>query len=530
MKKIIAILLFTLLLSYCFEQPIGQPQAPLFNNVNTSHFAITTQSPKAQRYFDQGLSLSYGLNHEEAVRSFREAVRLDPSCAMCYWGCAYALTANLSKPMINSELEAANKAITKAFQLLKSKHKPYTDLEKQLIQALVQRYPKQSIENRMAFDKIYANAMREVWQYFPNNETVGVLFAKALLEINPNDYWRANGLPLPITTEIIDVLEESLVLSPKHLGANHLYVYILHNSSQSVKALASADTLYHLLPQLGHFLHLSSHIYLQQGEYTKAITFAKKLRESNKLYHKQCYAQGTKTFTQTIDYQKVILAAATLGGDKKLAIATAKQLVQYKQGQADDTLNLYKNTLLNYTLVKFEKWNKILSQPLQYHHPYETAIAHYARGMAFVGKKQLDNAQQEQQELLYCLNSDILKNSHLWTQTPTVQLPIQIANLILTAKIAQQKGEITTAINQLETALTLEEPLRKLDITEWFCPVRHVLGELLLETEQFAAAEQIYRQDLQQYPKNDWAQNGLEQSLELQQKTSNTQTALGVQE
>jgi len=226
----------------------GMRAAPLFNDLGSHHHAITTRSPLAQRYFDQGLTLAYGFNHAEAIRSFKEAARLDPNCAMAYWGVAYALGPNINAPMRGEDVPKAWEALNQARRLVpKSSEK-----EQAYIRALEKRYSPQPVADRSALDLAYANAMREVMKQYPDDLDAATLFAEALMDTMPWNYYSEDLRPKSATVEITTTLESVLARSPRHPGANHFYIHAVEASPYPERALPSAYRLRDIAPGAGH--------------------------------------------------------------------------------------------------------------------------------------------------------------------------------------------------------------------------------------------------------------------------------------
>ncbi|MDE5099976.1 MAG: hypothetical protein O4861_17220 [Trichodesmium sp. St16_bin4-tuft] len=239
---------------------------PLWNNLGNIHHKITTTSPQAQRYFDQGLTFIFGFNHAEAKRSFQQATQIDSDCAMCYWGIALSEGPNINAPMNQESIPTTYKAIQKA-QKLSTKTTP---IEQVYIKALSQRYSDQNLENRQPLDMAYANAMRELSQQYPSDLDAATLFAESLMDLMPWNYWQENGEPQPLTNKLVKTLEFVLEKNPNHPGAIHYYIHTLEASPYPEKAEKAADRLSNLVPASGHLVHMPSHLYLRIGRYHDA--------------------------------------------------------------------------------------------------------------------------------------------------------------------------------------------------------------------------------------------------------------------
>ncbi|MGH7804769.1 MAG: hypothetical protein ACREQJ_10505, partial [Candidatus Binatia bacterium] len=262
--------------------------APLFNDLGSHHYPVTTTSKLAQRYFDQGLILAWGFNHAEAARSFREAQRLDPKCAMCSWGEAYVLGPNINKPMDEADAVPAWKAL----QAAKAAAKNAGPKEQALIEALSKRYAEKAPKDRSGLDKDYAAAMRKVAKAYPDDLEVQTIFAESLMDTMPWNYYEKGGAPKPATKEVVAALESVMAREPRHAGAIHLYIHAVEASSTPERAEAPADRLADLVPGAGHLVHMPSHIYFRVGRYQDANEANDRAATADESYISQCLAQG----------------------------------------------------------------------------------------------------------------------------------------------------------------------------------------------------------------------------------------------
>ncbi|HEY9739250.1 MAG TPA: hypothetical protein V6C90_02050, partial [Coleofasciculaceae cyanobacterium] len=355
--------------------------APLFNNLGDYHHPISTTSKLAQRYFDQGLILAYGFNHAEAVRSFKEAAKLDPNCAMCYWGIAYVLGPNINAPMEAEALIETGQALQKAIALSKNA----SEKEQAYIQALAKRYPIKHVEDRKPFDIAYANAMREVAKRYPDDLDAATLFVEALMDTTPWDYWKENGEPKPEGIEIMARLESILQRNPNHAGANHLYIHAVEKARPEL-GVAAADRLMSLVPGAGHLVHMASHIYIRVGRYHDAVVSNQRGIEADKAYATHSHTQTMYSMGYMPHNHHFLWFAALMTGQSELAIQAATQTAkvdekQMRQPELSGSLQHYYAIPL-YTLTRFGKWDEILTTPAPANDlKYPTGVWHYARGM-----------------------------------------------------------------------------------------------------------------------------------------------------
>ena len=489
--------------------------APLYNNLGSQSHPITTSSPQVQRYFDQGLIFTFGFNHAEAERSFREATKLDSSCAICYWGIALALGSNINAPMSDDSVPQAYEAIQKALQLADRA----SESEQAYIQALSKRYSPEPVADRQPLDLAYANAMREVSQRYPDDLDAATLFAESLMDLMPWNYWTEEGQPKPGTSEVIATLESVLERNPNHPGAIHYYIHAVEASSNPERAEAAADRLRNLVPGAGHLVHMPAHIYLRIGRYHDASVANESAIASDESYLDQSQAQGLYPSLYYPHNIHFLWKAASMEGRSGVAIDAARKLVAKvspEQVRQFPLTEIFPPTPL-FALVRFGKWDEVLSEPQppeDFH--YTRAMWHYARGMALTAKGRLEEAVNEKVSLRSFLNSE--KIAALETvEVPAVRL-IQIADHVLAGKIAEQRGQNDEAIAQFKAAVEIQDGLPYMEPPYWYYPVRQEVGAVLLKLDRPGEAEAVYREDLRQHPRNGWSLFGLAQSLHSQGK------------
>ncbi|BAZ12469.1 TPR repeat-containing protein [Calothrix sp. NIES-4071] len=505
---------------YSRSTEIHSQTAPLLKNLGAYHHPISTKSELAQRYFDQGLILTYAFNHDEAARSFRTAAEIDSSCAMCYWGIAIVKGPNINAAMEADAVPEARLALQKAIELSKN----VTESEKGYIQALAQRYPSEEIlADRKSFDIAYANAMRELHERYPTDLDAATLFAEAVMDTFPWDYWAADGKPRKETVEVLNALESVLKRNPDHPGANHLYIHAVEASPNPERGVQSADRLRNFATGAGHLVHMPSHIYIRVGRYQDAVIANQKAIAVDKEYMSQHKASGLYPLAYMPHNHHFLLASATMSGQSKLAIAAARDtatMADEKQMRVTgyETLQHYYAMPL-YTLTKFGKWDEILKQSTPAPDlKYPQGVWHYARGMAFQGLGQLQQATQELEELRKIAEYPSLEKVTIWNINSAADL-MQIASHVLAGEIAAKQGNYTKAIDHLKQGVALEDKLNYDEPATWYSPVRHLLGAVLLTANRPADAEKVYQEDLKHNPKNGWSLFGLAQSLDMQGKT-----------
>jgi tetratricopeptide (TPR) repeat protein len=495
--------------------------APLFDGMGQHQHPITTSVPAAQLYFDQGLVLAFGFNHAEAIRSFKAAQRLDPGCAMCFWGEALAtgpninVTSNGKAVMSNGERKSAYAALLKALALKASA----SQAEQDYIDALATRYDGNPESDRALLDITYADAMRKLTQKYPADNDAGALFAEALMNTMPWDYWLDAEHPKPATQEVINTLESIMARQPKHPLALHLYIHAVEASTNPGRAEVAADTLTNLVPASGHLVHMPAHIYWRVGRYNDAVQANIQAATVDEEYIAQCNAQG---FYPALYYPHNIhflWAASSMMGNSKLAIESARKValnVRLDMIEQFPTVEFFK-TIPILALTQFGHWDEILAEPMPpAKHQYSNAIQHYARGIALLRKSDVEAAQAELNALHPLIDTKIIHTLDGSDYPATVLL--SIAEQLLMGEIALYKGNSAEAIRYFTQAVAEQDTLPYTEPPFWYYPTRQSLGQALLQAKEFAAAEQVYRKDLEAYPKNGWSMFGLIQSLQAQNK------------
>ncbi len=496
-------------------------KAPLIAGLSGIHFNISTSNKEAQTYFNQGMMLAYGFNHAEAARSFFEAARIDPACAMAHWGYAYVLGPNYNAGMDDDNAGLAYEAIQKAQSLAEA----CTPKEAALIKAMTLRYPVSSGIDRRSADVKYADAMKQVYAQYPNDPDIGALYAESLMNLHPWDlYEKQSKAPRAWTPGLIALLETLISKHPRHAGIHHLYVHAMEASATPEKALPSARLLDTLVPGAGHLLHMPSHIYINTGDYHLGSLANIRAIEADSSYTTACHAQGVYPLSYYPHNYHFLAATATLEGRSAWAWMAARKLQQHTSPAVMrmpgwGTLQHY-YTIPYQIAVKFSLTDSLLALPPPPEDlVYPRAIWHYARGMVWANSRQLAAAQQELDSLLRLFSDTTLQHLTIW-EINTMDAIVQIAAKVLSAKIALHQHLPEVSIALLREAVILEDALNYNEPPDWFFSVRHHLGAALLEAGHFAEAEKIYREDLRTWRKNGWALMGLYHALLAQNNTA----------
>jgi tetratricopeptide (TPR) repeat protein len=523
-SRVTAALAVTVLVLGCSTRQERQPAqasaasaarpAPLFSDLGNHHHAITTKSEMAQKYFDQGLTLAYGFNHAEAVRSFEAAVKHDPECAMCYWGMSFALGPNINAPMSPENMPAAWEALQKA----KKHARGASKRERAYIDALATRYEKQPPADRSPLDGAFCDAMREVAGRYPDDLDAQAIFAESGMDTMAWDYYQKDGSPKPLTNEVIATLERILKADPNHIGAIHYYIHAVEASSTPERAEPYADRLGALCPGAGHLVHMPSHIYYRVGRYNDATAANERAAKADESYITQCKAQGFYPAMYYPHNVHFLLASAMEEGRSELAIQNGKKLYDLMADTQFEEFPILEEfrPIYWYTLARFAKWNEILAQPAPKDTlRYSNAMWHYARGRAFVGLGKLKEARQERDALAAIAADPTLAAFKMQSGSTAGQL-MSIARHVLDASIAEARGRIDDAVSDLRMAIAIQDALPYTEPPPWYFPVRHALGAALLKAKRTAEAEQVYRDDLERNRGNGWSLYGLAMSLRAQ--------------
>ena len=489
-------------------------KAPLFSGLEGVHFPVSTKNAEAQKYFDQGLMLSFGFNHAEAGRSFYEAARQDSACAMCWWGFAYVLGPNYNAGMEPDNFQRAYEAVQKA----KLYSASCTQKEKDLIEALTYRYTNDTNVTRSVLDSTYATAMRKVYKKYPDDITLASLVAESLMDLHPWNLWMKDGSIQPWTPEIIAVLESCLKKEPKHAGANHFYIHAMEMSQHAEFALASADLLRDLVPGSGHLVHMPSHTYIRIGRYHDGVVVNQKAVLVDSLYMDACHAQGVYPLAYYPHNYHFIAACATLCGESKIAMKGAFATADHAHKKllrdpAWATLQHY-YSIPWYVEVKLGLWYDI-------HHStapdkdlkYPSVIWHYAQGMAMLSKNKIDDAKKNLGKMNVIMTDTTIKALTIWGINSVFDLCV-IASKTLEGEIKAKENNYEAAISLLKEAVVNEDALNYDEPPDWFFSVRHHLGAVLIEAGKFQEAIKVYEEDLKTFRENGWALRGLMNAYE----------------
>lgn len=483
---------------------------------------ITTDSVQAQRWFNQGMQLTYGFNHDEAIRSFEKAAALDPGAAMPWWGIAYCLGININDPAMTEERSRrAREAIDQAIARLDDE----TPVEHALVTALGHRYQWPAPEDRSQLDQNYAAMMGQVHQRFPHDSDVGALYAESLMNLQPWDYWTAQGQPKGRIGEILAVLERTLEEHPRHPGANHFYIHAVEASNDPDRAVAAAEMLQGLVPGSGHLVHMPSHIFVRVGRYSEAASSNREAIAADKAYFAKAPAPGFYSlyYAHNIHF---LAFASMMSGDYASAITAARDLeAEIPEENLRELAGLVEGIMPTslHVLIRFGRWEQILREP---DYPQwrlmSRATYSYARSVACSA---LGRTQQARAEMAEFERRVALVPEDWYVFNNKVHDVLPIARAMMKGELLFREGRREEAFAILREGIEHEDALVYDEPPAWMLPVRHALGALLMADGQYAEAERLYREDLERNRDNGWALTGLRAAL-LEQRRADEARAL----
>lgn len=492
-----------------------EPIAPKLEGLGDHHFPVTTRNPESQRFFDQGLALTYAFNHSEALRAFKEAVRLDPDNAMAYWGWALVLGPNLNLPMSPEVVPQAYQAIQRAVAL-KDK---VTERERAYIDALAARYSDDPEGERGPLDEAYAGAMAELAKRHPDDLDAATLYAAALMNLHPWDYWSLEGLPKGHTKTVLDTLRSVIDRDPEHVGALHYYIHLVE-ASHPEWAEPYADRLGALMPGAGHIVHMPSHIYMNLGRYADSRDANLRAIEADESYITQCRAQGIYPLNYYPHNIHFLVWSGMMLGQPDAALGFARKIVDKVPASLAQDKNvwaLYELFLSQpmFVLARFGMWEEMLAEPRpDLKSQFMNGVWHYGRALAYLHTGQPDKAREELGPLTEAKVAMSEVEHYIGFNTAGTLLTI--SEEIVKGELAYAGDDTHSALAHLERAVRLQDSLVYIDPPDWYFPVRHFLGAMLLDAGRPVEAEVVYSADLSKNPRNGYSLFGLHRALEEQ--------------
>mgnify|MGYP001577173576 CR=1 FL=1 len=483
---------------------------PLYPDLAASPFPVSTRAPQARRYFSQGLILTYGFNHAGAVRSFREAQRLDPDCAMCWWGQAVALGPNINAPMDDRDHGAALDAMDRAMAL----RSRATPMERALIEAVAQRYSRDPKADRATLDASYADAMLDVARRFPGDDDVAVLTAEAAMDTSPWNYWEADKkTPVGRSGEAVRLVETVLRRNPGHVQANHLYIHLLE-ASDPKRAEAAADRLANpSAPSAAHLVHMPGHIYQLRGRHADSIRANIAAARADEAYIRSAGDNGLVRYGYYPHNIHFIVTSAQMAGDMRTAVREAQRLRTVLDPETSARLAWIQaiDAAPYMAMAQFAEPKAILAMPAADPRlPYAAGMRHYARGVAYAGLRDRAGFDREMVAMENLRTSSALKGM-IDQGVPAADL-LMLAELVARGRFASAQGRLDEAITFYRRAAEIEGSIPYQEPAYWYYPVKQSLGAALFRAGRHAEASDAFRGALAQTPNNGWALYGLGRS------------------
>ena len=493
--------------------PAGKTVDLSLTAVGRQHHPIHTNSKEAQEYFDQGITLVYGFNHEEAARAFERAGQLDPASPMPLWGIALAVGPNYNLDVDAEREKQAFEAIQKAARL--AQHAP--QVEQDYVNALAARYSGDANPDFKRLARNYAEQMQALAKKYPDDLDAATLYAESLMNLNPWKLWSLDGAPGEDTAEIVSVLESVLARDPLHAGANHYYIHAVEASPSPQRALPSAARLEAMVPKAGHLVHMPSHIYSRVGDFSNAAESNAKAIAADATYAKEAERSGSLYDLMYHSHNQHFLAfAAAMEGRyteaRRAADAMEKRLLAHA-----DMMPMLESFLWTpiWVDLRFAKWQEILARPEP---PANRKVPHlmwrYSRTIAYAAERQAAKAEAE--HALYAKEAGLLPNEIPIGQMNHNESMLAVMNEIVEAKLHAAKGNAESALKHWRTAVVAQDKLNYTEPPDWYYPVRESLGASLLAGGNAKEAEQDFREDLRRNPRNPRSLFGLKESLRAQ--------------
>jgi tetratricopeptide (TPR) repeat protein len=489
-------------------------EPPLFTALGDFTYPITTDEAIAQRYFDQGLRLMHAFNHPEALRAFRFAQQIDPACAMCSWGEAYVLGPNINAPMDPAAVAPAAAAILRA----KERAATASERERTLIAALDKRYSPDPQADRSALNRAYADAMADASARFPGDVEIATLYADALMNLLPWDYWEADGRTLkPQVANLVSTLEGALAKDPRHPYALHLYIHAVEASAAPERAESYAEWLGPLMPGAGHMVHMPSHIYFRLGRFQDSIAANRDAVAADEEYLAEVSPYGAYPYSYYPHNVHFLLESARMVGDGPTALAAADKLPRIMSDEVSAEIPWVQviKTAPYFAHAQFSPAETTLSMPDPGDRfPYVRAMWHYARGVAYAAR---GNAQAARSEAMTITRigdrSDFTQMTSAGVPAPDI---VRLASRVVDGRVAQAEGDYDAAAAAFRDAVAIQDGLPYTEPPYWYYPVRQSLGAVLLQAGKPAEAEGMFREALREHPNGAWALFGLREAQRAQ--------------
>ena len=496
-----------LMMSASVVKPAAVPKVPLYDGLGAVDFSVTTTSPEAQQFFRQGLAFAYGFNHAGAIASFREAQRLDPECAMCWWGEAFARGPNINAPMD----AAANARAFGAAAYAQWLARKATPAERALTAALVKRYSPDPQAARASLDAAFADAMLAAAAAHGAHDDLALLAADAAMNTRPWDYWSADKKPYQRIGEAVRLVETVLARSPAHPQAAHLYIHLMENGPDPRVAEAAADRLNApLAPTLGHLVHMPAHIYYRLGRWQDSIRANVAAARADEAWIRDSGDTGLVRYGYYPHNIHFIVTSAQMAGEMPTAIREARKLeTLLDPGISAQIAWIQALAAAPYlAAAQFAPPAEILAMRApDARLPYPTAMRFYARAMARAQQRNGPGFEQELAKLRAVRNSDALKPM-IDQGAPAADL-LHIAEIVARARWASANARLGEAVKLYREAIAIEQKIPYSEPPYWYYPVHQSLGATLYRARRYREASLAFQTALSQSPNNGWVLYGL---------------------
>ncbi len=502
-----------------FTSAASAQTVPLYDDLGDYHYEISTNNSLVQQYFDQGLRLYYAFNHAEAIRAFREAQRLDPACAICWWGEALSYGPNINLPMDQPSGQAAYAAIQQAVALSANA----SAKEQALIEVLASRYTADVPEDRAHLDQAYADALAKLVRQYPDDMDIGVLYAEALMDLRPWDYWNAQGETQPGIDIALNHLQNAMAANENHPGACHFYIHAVEAVFPE-RAVPCAERLAILMPGAGHLVHMPGHIYIRVGRYLDAVEANEHAVHADETYiQDQHPGMGMYTAGYYPHNYDFMAFAAMMIGRSATAIESAEKVTSLLPEELFGSPGM--DFLQHWTVrplqmqIRFARWQDILQHPEPSEiYPHAKGLWHYATGRALLATGDIDAVGNHLEALRLTIQNPALEGLGMeFNQSRDL---LAIGERVLASWMAAAEDDFESAIAAMEDAVRLETNLLYGEPPEWSVPVRQEFGALLLKAGNNVAAESVFKEDLAKFPENGWSLYGAIKAMEAQGKTA----------
>jgi tetratricopeptide (TPR) repeat protein len=496
----------------------------LFDDLGNYDRAFTTTSAEANEFMVQGMIWVQSFNHDEAVRSFKEAARLDPESAMAWWGIAYAAGPNYIAPFMTPDAQELSwLSVRNAVGRIENT----TEVERGLILAMAERYDDSFSDDRAHLDQAYADAMGQLWDRFPDDPDVGVLYAEARMILRPNRLYDDDLQPVDGTAEIVADLEHVLTYAPDHPGACHMHIHSLELSAEPARALPSADQLATLVPASGHMLHMPTHIYIHTNRWDRAVDLNAQAMRADDRYRERSTGHWTQHLYMLHNNHLLVFAAMMSGREREAMYAARRMWADLPDDQMESLAPLLDRWMCAvYDVQKrFGRWQDLLEEPAPPSvMPISTCMWRAHRAVAYAALKEFDAAEREYgafEDAYASLAPELLAPGQ---SLQAVRGRLEVIRHFVPAEIALQQERFDAAITHLLKAVDVEDSLGfNGEPPDYMQPIRHTLGAVYLKARRFEDAERTFREDLSTFPGNGWSLYGLSRTLREQGRVEEAQ-------